>query len=401
VNIAIFHFGFMYSGGGERHPIYETLYFQSKGHHVECYAPAVRPDKCHPGLLGSITIKGFIPRVRAHIPLRDSASLGLSTLVGPILADRFKQFDVIVSHGQPAAWIAYMISRRIRKPYICYLHQPVRFLYPRPIDIKTGWGTKRDFVLLNELVRLTKPFASVLDHVSVVSANCIFANSHWIGRWIQEIYGVAPLICPPGVDVQKFVPVRKKTDVKLADARIRKPFVLSTNRHYPQKGLEYMILAMPKVLSKLDVTFVLTGDYTRYTPRLMQLAKDLKVRDHILFTNQLREEELIRLYQNADAYVYTPPQEDFGLGPIEAMACGTPPVVWDSGGPAENVSNGITGLKASPYSVNDLAENIVHILNDERLNKRIGRQGREFVERNFPWERHMQIMESVLDELVN
>lgn len=396
MNIAIFHFGFMYSGGGERHPIYEALYLEKKGHHVECFAPAVRPDQCHPGLIEKIPIKGFLPKVRVSIPLRDFASMVLSSVLCPLFAQRFKGFDVVLCHGQPAVWIAYSTTRILGKKYVCYLHQPARFLYPRPIDVRTGWTIKRDFALLNEIVRFSRPIVASLDHVSVVTAQRVLVNSHWIGDWVRDIYGIDPLVCPPGVDIHSFTPVNKKGDVNLSRVRIQKPFVLSTNRHYPQKGMEYLIQLMPKVLSELDVTFVLTGDYTKYTKSLMHLATDLGVRDHIVFTNHLKEGELVGLYQNADVYLYTSPHEDFGLGPIEAMACGTPPVVWDYAGPAENVRHGVTGMKAQPYSVDDMAEKVLLLLTDKKLRSKIAGNGRDFVVNNFSWERHVDTLDSVL-----
>jgi glycosyltransferase involved in cell wall biosynthesis len=160
--------------------------------------------------------------------------------------------------------------------------------------------------------------------------------------------------------------------------------------------MEYLIQLMPKVLSELDVTFVLTGDYTKYTKSLMHLATDLGVRDHIVFTNHLKEGELVGLYQNADVYLYTSPHEDFGLGPIEAMACGTPPVVWDYAGPAENVRHGVTGMKAQPYSVDDMAEKVLLLLTDKKLRSKIAGKGRDFVVNNFSWERHVDTLDSVL-----
>lgn len=336
----------------------------------------------------------------APIPLRDFVSLALSSSLIPLFTRQFEDFDVIVSHGQPATWIAYIVAQSLKKDYVCYLHQPARFLYPRPIDIQTGWTTKRDFALLNEVVRLTRPLVSSFDHISVVSAEHVLVNSRWIGAWVEKIYGVSPVVCPPGVDIHKFVPVPARSYVKLRGARIDRPFVLSTNRHFPQKGMEYLIRLIPKVLSRFDVNFVLTGDYTSHTRQLMRLATDLGVRDHIVFTNLIREEGLIRLYQNADVYVYTSPQEDFGLGPIEAMACGTPPVVWDYAGPSETVSDEVTGLKAVPYSVDDMAKKVLRLLTDDDLRRRIGERGRDFVVRNFPWERHVQILESVIKSSV-
>jgi glycosyltransferase involved in cell wall biosynthesis len=49
--------------------------------------------------------------------------------------------------------------------------------------------------------------------------------------------------------------------------------------------------------------------------------------------------------------------EDFGLGPVEAMACGTPVVVWDDGGgPCETTVTGFSGFRARPYDFEDFAE---------------------------------------------
>src|SRR3989337_222537 len=131
LKIAIVHFGFMYSGGGERTAIYEAILLRRMGHEVTCFAPAVRTDLCFPDLISRIDLRGIIPPVRMRLPLRDFTSLSASSILAPIFAKKFEGFDVILCHGQPATWISYLISRVISKPRITYLHQPTRFLYPR------------------------------------------------------------------------------------------------------------------------------------------------------------------------------------------------------------------------------------------------------------------------------
>ena len=262
--------------------------------------------------------------------------------------------------------------------------------------MKVGWKTKKDFALLNDLVRLGRPFAAAFDHVSVVSADNVLVNSEWIRSQVNRIYGIRATVCPPGVDVQKFVPAEKKSYVMIRGLKIEAPFILSTNRHYPQKGMEYAIEIMPAVLKECDVDLVLTGDFTNYTPRLMQLAKRLRVSHRVVFTNRVSEKSLIELYQNASVYAFTSPCEDFGLGPIEAMACGTPAVVWDYAGPTETVLDGVTGYRAKQYQIDDLAEKVIRLLHDAHLNQRMAENAVKHVRERYSWNHHINILESVI-----
>jgi len=396
LRIAVFHMGFMYSGGGERTAIYENLLLKEKGHKVECFAPTVRTNVCHPDLIKGIDLKGFVPKVKIPLPLRDFLSLALSSFSVPFYAHKFADFDIFLCHGQPATWIGYCVAKTLRKPYVCYLHQPARFLYPRPIDLEVGWETKRDFALLNNLVKIAKPIVSAWDHISVASANAVLVNSKWTSELVKEIYGCTPMVCPPGVDTQRYRPSFDHTKLTMNDKTIRKPFILSTNRHYPQKGLKYLIAMMPKILKNCDATLVLTSHFTKHTPTIKKLAKDLKIEEKVVFTNLVSENDLIKLYQQADVYVYSSPCEDFGLGPIEAMACGTPAVVWDYAGPTETVISGFTGFRAKPYSIDDFADKVLRLLTDEALKRKMGRNAVNFVRENYSWKIHMRILESVL-----
>jgi len=399
LRIAVFHMGFMYSGGGERTAICESLLLRRMGHEVACFAPAVRPDACFPDLIGDVNPQGFLPKVKAPLLLRDFLSLALSSFLAPLYARRFADFDVLLCHGQPATWIGYCAARALRKPYICYLHQPARFLYPRAVDLRVGWKTKRDLALLDLLVRAAKPLVRAWDRTSVDSADALLVNSRWTARLVEEIYGRTPGVCPPGVDTRRYKPFSAQDDPGREEGVRGRPYILSTNRHYPQKGLAYLIAMMPRILRERDVDLVLTGDFTRHTGELRRMAGDLKVGDRVVFTGRVSEDRLVRLYQGAEVYAYPSPYEDFGLGPVEAMACGTPAVVWDRAGPAETVVDGVTGFRARPYSLDDFADKVLRLLGDRDLRRRMGEGAADFARRSFPWERHVEVLESALRTL--
>lgn len=389
----------MYSGGGERTAIQECILLKESGYDVVCFAPAFRPDLCYPELIKEIDLRTLLPRVRMKIPLRDFLSMTSSSFLPPFFARKFLGFDAILCHGQPAIWIGYCIARALKKKYVCYLHQPARFLYPRQIDRMVGWKTKKDFALLDSLVKMARPFVRAFDNISVTSAERVLVNSRWISCQVKNIYKVNLLVCPPGVDIQKFTPVPNKSDVKVRNFNVKKPYILSTNRHYPQKGLEYLLRVMPNILKESDATLVITGHFTIYTQKLEKLASDLRIKDKTIFTNSVNEADLVRLYQNADVYAYTSPSEDFGLGPIEAMACGTSAVVWDYAGPTETVVDGFTGFRAKPYLIDDFAEKVLYLLRDKDLNRKMGENAVRFVRENYSWDKHVKILDSVLRKL--
>ena len=398
LKIAIVHFGFMYSGGGERTAIYEAILLRRMGHKVTCFAPAVRTDLCFPDLISRIDLRGIIPPVRMRLPLRDFTSLSASSILAPIFAKKFEGFDVILCHGQPATWISYLISRVISKPRITYLHQPTRFLYPRAIDLRVGWKTKRDFALLQAIVNATAPLVRAIDHISIVSSDRVLVNSNWIGRKVKEVYNVQPVVCPPGFDEEKFVPRLPKTDMVIKGRKVKKSFILSTNRHYPQKGLSDLVRIYSLVRKHSDAKLIVTGAFTTHTKDLRDLCIQLGLESDVFFTGQVSEDDLVRLYQNADVYAFTSPEEDFGLGPIEAMASGTPAVVWDYAGPAETVLHGVTGFKARPYDNADFASKLLLILTNNALKNKMSSAAAQHAGRNYSWFKHVKTLELILSE---
>jgi glycosyltransferase involved in cell wall biosynthesis len=391
----------MYSGGGERTALYETLMLRKMGHSVTCFAPAIRKDICFPELIVNASPRGILPSTRLKIPLRDFAGLVASSVLAPLFSRNFNSFDVILSHGQPATWMSYAISRIASKPHVTYLHQPARFLYPRMVDLRVGWRTKTDFALLEDIVRTIRPIVEMLDRISVSTSNEVVVNSHWIGEQVGRIYGLKPILCYPGVDTDKFKPLAQKHVPDINRYEIDRPYVLTTNRHYPQKGLSDLLRIYDLVRRRVDVKLVVTGEYTRYTRTLKELAVDLDIDNNVIFTGRVTEDELVSLYQNADAYAFTAPEEDFGLGPIESMATGTPPVVWNYAGPSETVIDGVTGFKAKPYDVKDFASKIIHILRNPAIRMKLSRNGVKHARLNYSWVKHVTQLEKILAKAVN
>jgi glycosyltransferase involved in cell wall biosynthesis len=173
---------------------------------------------------------------------------------------------------------------------------------------------------------------------------------------------------------------------------IRRPYVLLTNRHYPQKRFDLAIRAMAEVRKRhLRAQLVIPGPPTSQTATWQALVKELGLGDAVLFLGAISEEELQSLYEGAAVYVYPAPEEDFGMGVIESMAKGVPVVAWNQAGPTVTVAPG-TGYLAEPLEVSDYAAGISRLLDDQLENQATGERAFEWA-RRFDWERHLDILE--------
>ncbi len=400
--IAVFHCGFTYSGGGERIVIEEVLGLRRRGYQVECYAPTVDASRCYPDLLGDVRVRTFLPQLPRWFPFREAIQMAAASLLMPLYAWRFRGVDAIVACNQPSAWIGWWAARLIDVPYVVYLNQPNRLVYPRNIDRQTGWVANADYRLLAAVVLRATKFVAWADRRSVQEADQLLVNGDYIGDIIRGIYRRDAVDCPAGCHVAHSgfplaMEQRFGGGLTINGYPIRRPYVLLTNRHYPQKRFDLAIRAMAEVRTHHPkAQLVIPGPATAHTAVLRALVSELGLEEGVVFLGQTTEDELQRLYEGAAVYVYPAPEEDFGMGVIESMAKGVPVVAWNQAGPTVTVGEG-TGYLAEPLEVSDYAAGISKLLDDHEANQRTGERAFEWA-RRFDWERHVDVLErAVLD----
>ncbi|HXN91208.1 MAG TPA: lysylphosphatidylglycerol synthase domain-containing protein [Candidatus Sulfotelmatobacter sp.] len=401
--VAVFHCGFTYSGGGERLVIEEVLGLRRRGYEVECYAPTVDASRCYPDLLGEVRIKTFLPQLPRWFPFREAVQMAATSLLMPLYAWRFRGVDAIVGCNQPSAWIAWWAARLMDVPYVVYLNQPNRLVYPRNIDRQTGWVSNADYRLLAAIVLRATRFVAWADRRSIQEADQLLVNGNYIGDIIRKTYRRDAVDCPAGCHVAGSgfpLPVESRFSggLTINGYPIRRPYVLLTNRHYPQKRFDLAIRAMIEVRKRNPrAQLVVPGPATSHTASLKALVTELGLEEAVLFLGPITEDELQSLYEGAAVYVYPAPEEDFGMGVIESMAKGVPVVAWNQAGPTVTVAPG-TGHLAEPLDVNDYAAGIIELLDSKTENQATGERAFEWA-RRFDWERHIDVMERAVLEV--
>jgi len=168
----------------------------------------------------------------------------------------------------------------------------------------------------------------------------VFCNSGETRRRLLEAHLVEPgrvEVAYHGVDAHYFQPTHE-----------REPFFLVPGRIMWSKNVELAIAAWRRWKPaphrnhfRLVIAGMVDAKSVPYLRHLRTLARD---RDDIVFEEAPTDHELLRLYQRCHAVVFPPPNEDWGLVPLEAMACGKPVLATDRGGPRESVVDGVTGF---------------------------------------------------------
>jgi len=180
------------------------------------------------------------------------------------------------------------------------------------------------------------------------------------------------------------VPVPAHSGAKLAASE---RIVLFVGRIVPEKGLDYLISAMAKVMTTCRLVVVGRGyDLARQRA----LVAHLRLGGRVSFRGALDRGAVQDLYARAAVLVVPSVwPEPFGMVGPEAMAYGVPVVAFRVGGIPEWLLDGEVGFLVDPRDVDGLARRIGILLDDPVLAQRLGARGKQIVEERFTLRRHV------------
>ena len=399
MRIGVLYSHFTERGGAENVILNQVDMLHHQGHDVKCYFAFVDRRLIKPASNPHCFVDEYFGD---GIPRFKTARILMSLPLAPLTARKLAGVSVLICHGYgPGPWIGYVQKRLRGTKYISYIHFLPRMFYLNPEERKLWcFDSTRNTVYL--LGKVGEPLVKKLDFLGVSNSDTVLVNSGFTGRRIKKVYGVESTVCYPPVNANIFRELNEK-ETKPLRAKFGWPLIFSSGRIVAIKHWDWLIRAMvhvKKVFSsaKLVISGEVTPGGEGYITMLESLAESLGVKENVKFLGFRSLEELVQLYNAADAYAYPTPMEDFGLGPVEAMSCGTPSVVWNDGaGPCETVIEGVTGFRAKPYDVEDFAEKITKAIDVDKY--LIGDRLHQYVQNKFSCEKHAETLESTVRAL--
>lgn len=219
---------------------------------------------------------------------------------------------------------------------------------------------------------------------SLKSADLCIANSSDTASKVEELSDRPCHVLPYGTTVNA---------ANVQAAPTTKPRVLFTGRLIERKGLEYLLQAVPMILSRVpDADFIITGDGDQ-RERLESMSAELGLKDTVNFLGFVSKEELAEQYAKCNVWVNPGiidswgDAEGLGIGSIEAYSYFKPVVASRVGGIPDTIRDGETGYLVPQKDPNALAEAICDLLMNPSKCRQFGKAGFRFAKETFSWKR--------------
>ncbi len=216
--------------------------------------------------------------------------------------------------------------------------------------------------------RLMLEIGARADRVVTVSA----ASAADIARMLEIPAGGRTKLCPihNGVAARFRPPSSRPRKSNATERRL-----LYVGRADPYKNLPILIEAFARARAHLPFPcrLLVAGSPDPRYPEAMQRAAQLNIADAVQWTGYVSDNDLVSLYQKADALVHPSRYEGFGLQVVEAMACGLP-VICSNAGALPEVA-GDAALLVAPDDIDGFAREIESVLTDPSLADTLSRKG--------------------------
>lgn len=161
------------------------------------------------------------------------------------------------------------------------------------------------------------------------------------------------------------------------------PLITFAGRLVYEKGVQHLLDAVPALrAAHPGLRVVIAGD----GPHRAALESAASSLDGVTFAGFLGGHQLTALMGASDCYVVPSIYEPFGMVALEAAAAGTPVAVADTGGLAEIVEHGVTGVKFAPADPDALTSAVLSVLDDRDYARSLARTARQRVRDDYGWQ---------------
>jgi glycosyltransferase involved in cell wall biosynthesis len=328
VRVAIVHHWFVTRGGGERvAECIASLFPEAEIFTLLADAPGI-PE----GLRGRRLHTSFLQRIplaknyhRHMMPLYPAATEGLD----------LRGFDLVISSDSGPVKGVRVDAGAV---HICYCHSPMRYLYDGYETYRAQMG-----VMTRTAFSATAGRVRAWDVRAAERVSYFIANSRYVAERIRRCYGRESVVIHPPIDLDR--------------ARVGVPgeHYLCAGRLVGYKRTELMVEACARLGRKLRIAG--TGPEEARLKRLAGVAD-------ISFLGEMTTEALWQEYAECRALLFAA-DEDFGMVPLEAQACGRPVIAYGAGGSLETVrgldeaADGATGIYFGEQTVESVMDGML------------------------------------------
>lgn len=251
-------------------------------------------------------------------------------LLMPVAVEQFdlSDYDIVLSDS---ASFAKGIITKPETLHICYCHTPLRYAWDDSHKYIEEFGLPK---IIKRFIPFFMNYIRIWDKEAALRVDKFICNSNFVAKRIKKYYSRDAEVIYPPVDTKNFL---------LSPAKSWGSYFLMVGRLLAYKRFDIAA----KAFNKLGKPLKIIGD----GPEEKKLKKISN--KNIEFLGEISREKLKNYYQNCLALIF-PQEEDFGIVPLEAMACGKPIIAYRGGGALESIQDGETGIFFNEQTVDSL-----------------------------------------------
>ncbi|QWR76622.1 glycosyltransferase family 4 protein [Candidatus Magnetomonas plexicatena] len=289
----------------------------------------------------------------------------------PFVGSRLRKFIERLSFA------FFAVGPLIKHSYdVIYIHKSFDLPIARYIRKKTG---ARVF-FHSQGTEFYPGFSSLVRRVDK-----FFSCSRFNADSLEQETGVRPVVIYNGIDTSLFKPSEPDEDLVKQYCPHGEKILITVCRLVGWKGVQYAIAALPEILSKHRVKYLIIGD-GEFRKSLEKQAIELKVDDSVVFLGKIANKDLPRYYNLATvALCPSVSDETFGIVIAEAMSSGVPVVATNIGGIPEVLSED-AGVLILPRDEQAIFSAVDALLSDGAFAASAGKNGRQRCLDKFSWD---------------
>ena len=250
----------------------------------------------------------------------------------------------------------------------------------------------------------TQRYINDTEWLLTYEATEVIVNSNFMKSEIQRLFGL-PFekinVIPNGINLTNYTGIERDYDLRRQYAMDNEKIILYVGRLVYEKGIQYLIGAMPKILQNYnDAKLVICGK-GGMIDELRTEVHNLGIDNKVYFAGYCDSKKVPKMYKCADVAVFPSTYEPFGIVALEAMLAGVPTVVSDVGGLNEIINHGVTGMKSYAGNSNSIADSVLSLLFDKKLCDTVSKNAIKEVKELYNWNKIAQDTHYVYEQAIS
>lgn len=337
------------------------------GHAVDVYTLDTEHDIFDPGTVADNEYRYEYKQIVVNVPflkrvMRDLGDFNRLKSVHQKIAQDIddKKYDIALIHTDRLTQAPYVLRfLKTKNVYLCL--EPLKMVYEYGLRVPDNLSIfNKAYEAYNRYIR------KKIDRENARASNYSMSISYFGRELMIQAFDMYPKVSYLGVNVEQF----KNLDIP------KKNQILLVGQKLKLNGYEYALEAIKLIPEKI-----------RPELKILSISKDVNKR--------LSDGEIIKLYNESLITLSLSNFDTFGLVALESLACEVPVIAFNVAGYRETMISGKTGYLVD-FAASGISDKIVKLVENPELRKKMGKAGREWVEKQWTWKKQIKNLEVLL-----